>query len=197
MTLLPLGIICEATPLECTYASPILVVAKKDGTLRMRVDYSQLNQLTIKDLYPLPGIDEILTALHNAYCFLSLDLLSGYHQIHGCEEHRPKTAFITHKGLYVFTVIPFGRWKAPAPFQGLMDGIFPDQITKDLAAYRGDLLMYALRHAEMLPILQRAFGELIDAGKKCKPSKWQVFHDSRQYLGDIIKDAKIAADRSK
>ena len=78
-----------------------MVVAKKDGTLRMSVDYGQLNQLTIEDAYPLPRIDEILTSLHNAYCFVALDLLMGYHQITVSEEDRPQTAFITQKGLCV------------------------------------------------------------------------------------------------
>ena len=78
-----------------------------------------------------------------------------------------------------------------------MHGIFHDQIGKDLAAYLDDLLMYALRHVERLPILNRTLGQLIDAGLKCKPRKCQVFPDSIQYLGHIIKDGKIGAVRSK
>ena len=110
----------EANPGECPYGSPIVVVAKKDGTLRMCVDYRQLNQITIKDAYPLPRMDEIFTSLHNNFCFVALDLLMGYHQIPVREEDRPKTAFITHKGLYVFNVMPFGLCNAPATFQRLM-----------------------------------------------------------------------------
>ena len=132
----------------------------------MCVDYRQLNQLTIKDAYPLPRIDEIFTSLHNAFCFVALDLLMGYHQIPVREEDRPKTAFITHKGLYVFNVMPFGLCNAPATFQRVMDTIFREQIGKDLAAY-----LDALRHIEMLPIFDRTLGQLIDAGLKCKPRK--------------------------
>ena len=128
--LLRLGIISEENLGECPYASPIVVVAKKDGTLRMCVDYRHLNQMTIKDAYPLPRIDEIFTSLHNAYCFVALDLLMGYQQIPVREEDGPKTAFITQKGLYVFNVMPFGLCNAPATFQRLMDGIFRDQIGK-------------------------------------------------------------------
>ena len=153
--------------------------------------------MTIKDANPLPRIDEIFTSLHKAYCFLALDLLIGYHQMHVREEDRPKTAFFTHKGLYVFTVIPFGLCNARATFQRLMDCIFRDQIGKDLAAYVDDLLMYELRHAEILTILDRTLGQLIDAGWKCKPSKCQAFPDSIQYLGHIINDGKIASDRSR
>ena len=90
--------------------------------------------MTIKDDYPLPRIDEIFTSVHNAYCFVALDLLMGYNQIPVREEDRPKTAFITYKGLYVFTVMPFALCNAPTTFQRLMDAIFREQIGKDVAA---------------------------------------------------------------
>ena len=78
--LLKLGIISPADPGKCPYASPIVVVSKKDATWRLCVDFRRLNDLTIKDLYPLPRIEEIFTALHGATCFIALDLLMGYHQ---------------------------------------------------------------------------------------------------------------------
>ena len=121
----------------------------------------------------------------------------GYHQIPMRTEDRPKTAFSRKKGVYVFNVLPFGLCNAPATFQRLIDGIFADQIGKDLAAYLDYLLMYALRHVETLPILDSRLGQLIDAGLKCKPHKCQVLLDSNQYLGHIKKDGKIVADRSK
>ena len=120
-----------------------------------------------------------------------------YHQIPVLDEDRRKTAFITHKLIYVFNVMPFGLCNAPATFQRLMDGIHCDQIGKDLADYVDDIVMYPLHHAEILPILDRTLRQLIDAGLKCKASKCQVFPDSSQYLGHIINDGKIAADRSK
>ena len=87
-------------------------------------DYRPLNQMTIKYAYPLPRIDENFTSLHNAYCFAVFHLLMGYLQIPVREEDRPKTAFITHKGLNVFNVMPFWLGNTPATFQRLMDGIF-------------------------------------------------------------------------
>ena len=138
--------------------------------------------MTIKDGYPFPRIEEIFTSLHKAYCLQALDLLMGYHQIPVREEDRPKNAFITPKGLYLFKVMRFGLGNAPSTFQSLMDGIFRHEIGKDLAVYLDDLLMYALRHAEMLPILDRTLGQLIEAGLKCKSRKWQIFPDSIQYL---------------
>ena len=132
---------------ECPYASPIVVVAKKDDILRMCVDYRHLKKRTIKDAYPLPRIDEIITSLHNAYCFVALHLLMGYQQIHVGAEDRQKTGLITHKGLFVFKLMPFWLCKAPATFQRWIDGIFAEPIGQDLAANLDDLLMYALRHA--------------------------------------------------
>ena len=93
--------------------------------------------------------------------------------------------------------MPFGLCNAPATFQRLMDTIFREQIGKDLAAYIDDLLVYALREIEMLPVLHRTLGQLIDAGLKCKPRKCQVFPESIQYLGHIINEAKISEDRNK
>ena len=83
----------------------------------MCVYYRELNQETIKDAYPLPRIDVIFTSLHNAYCFVTLDLLMGYYHIPLREEDRPKTAFISHQGLYVFNVMRFGLINGPATFQ--------------------------------------------------------------------------------
>ena len=146
------------------------------------VDYRKLNQMTINDAYPLPLIEEIFTSLRDAYCFLPLDLLRGYHQILGARRIARKIAFLTHKGHYVFKVMPYGLGHAPATFQRIMEGIFRDQIGKDFAAYLDDLLMYALRHGEMLHLLDRTLGQLIDSGLNCKPRKGHVFPDSIQYL---------------
>ena len=152
--------------------------------------------MPIKDAYPLLRIDELFSTLLNAYCFVRLDLRRGYQQISIREQGIPQTAFITHNGLYVVNVMPFWLWNAPATFHRLMDGIFRHQIGKDVEAYLEHLLMYPVRHGEMLPILERTLGHLLDAGLQCKPRKWQVFSDSIHYLGQIIKDGKIAADRS-
>ena len=162
--LIRLGIISEANPGECPYACRIVVVAKKDGTLRRCVDYRHLNQMTIKDAYPLPLIDDIFTSLHNSYYIAAVDLRMGYHQIPVRAEDHPKTAVITHKRLYAVNAMPYEPCNVPATFQRLMDGIFREQIEKDLAAYPDDLLMYALRHGEMLPIWNLTLGQLIERG---------------------------------
>ena len=99
----------------------MVVVRKGDGSLRLCVDYRRLNELTKKDKYALPGVDDTLDALQNAKYFSSLDLKCGYYQVPIREEDRKKTAVISHSGLYEFNVMPFGLVNAPATFQRAMD----------------------------------------------------------------------------
>ncbi|CAF4687014.1 unnamed protein product, partial [Rotaria socialis] len=108
-------------PANGPYAAPVTLQPKKDGSLRFCVDFRQLNSATVRDVYPIPRIDDTLDQLQNAKYFTSMDLKSGFWQIELDDESRPKTAFTTHAGLYHFTVMPFGLTNAPATFQRLMD----------------------------------------------------------------------------
>ena len=94
-------------PSHSAWGAPVIFVAKKSGELRMCVDYRALNQVTVKDKYPLPRIDDLLDRLQGASVFSSLDLQSGYHQVRVADEDVPKTAFRTHKGLFEFRVLSF------------------------------------------------------------------------------------------
>ena len=108
-------------PSSSPWASSIILVPKKDGSLRFCIDYRKLNSVTQKDAYPLPRVDNTLEALSRSKWFSTLDLICGYWQVEIEEKDRHKTALCTREGLFEFKVMPFGLWNAPAVFQRLMD----------------------------------------------------------------------------
>ena len=116
----------------------------------MCVDYRQLNQMTIKDAYPLLRIEEIFTSVHNEYRFVSLDLLTGYHQIPLRAKHRRKTAFLTHNGLYDFKVMQFGLCNAPATFQQTLVYILVDQSYSKAKRKRSSIRSFTVKYS-LLP----------------------------------------------
>ena len=150
------------------------MVKKKDGSWRFCVDYRKLNDLTLKDSYPLPHIEDTFDALAGSHYFCALDLASGYWQVEMAEEDKPKTAFITKQGLYQFKVMPFGLCNAPATFERLMEMVLKGYLWKRSMVYIDDVVVYGRSFEETLCNFQLVL-ERINAGLKLKPSKCDLF----------------------
>ena len=128
-------------PSNSPWASPIVLVQKKDGSIRMCVDYRKLNVVTRKDAYPLPRIDDTLDTLSGSKWFSRLDLISGYWQVEVNKEDREKTAFCTHERLFEFKVMPFGLCNAPATFQRLMNLVLAGLQWSSCLVYLDDIII--------------------------------------------------------
>jgi hypothetical protein len=130
-------------PSVSPWRAPVLFVKKKDGTLRLCIDFRQLNKVTVKNKYPLPRIDDLFDQLKDAKVFSKIDLRSGYHQVRIKDEDISKTAFRTRYGHYEFTVVPFGLSNAPTVFMCLMNEVFRNYLDKFVIIFLDDILVYS------------------------------------------------------
>ena len=178
------------------WAAPIVLVKKKDGSLRLCVDYRRLNAVSQTDAYPMPRIDDLIDRLGKAKYITTLDLTRGYWQVPVAEEDQPKTAFATPFGLFQFRVMPFGLSGAPATFQRMMDCLIQG-MENFTAAYLDDLVIYSETWEEHLRHIQSVLDKLQEAGLTAKPAKCQFGMAQCTYLGHIVGNGRVYPEADK
>jgi len=185
------------TPSVSPYSAAIVVVRKKDGSLRLCVDYRQLNKYTIRDAFPLPRIDETVEALEGARFFSTFDLAAGYHHIEVHPKDQPKTAFSTPFGHYEFKRLPMGLSNSPSTFQRYMERILGDKIFHTLLVYLDDVIVFSRTVEEHLNRLEELFRRMRKYGLKFKPNKCKLFANRVVYLGYEVSGEGISTDPAK
>ena len=184
-------------PSSSPWAAPVVLVRKKDGTIRYCIDYRKLNDVTKKDSYPLPRIDDSLDVLGKANYFSTLDLASGYWQIQLTDEAKEKSAFCTNSGLYQFTVMPFGLTNAPATFQRLMERVLAGLQWHTCLVYIDDIIIFSETIEDHLKQMQDIFDRLKQAKLKLKPKKCKLLQTKVKYLGHIVSKEGVETDPDK
>ena len=179
------------------YASPVVLVRKKSGALRLCIDYRQLNDVTLKDSFPLPRIEESLEAMDGAKYFSSLDLSHGYFQVSMHPDSIPLTAFRVPWGLFEFERMPQGLCNSPSTFQRIMEAIFSDMNLNRLILYLDDILVFSKTFEEHLATLKEVFTRLTNHGLKLKGGKCQFFQKEVGHLGHIVGEEGVRVDPEK
>ena len=180
------------------WASAVVLVRKKDGSLRFCIDLHKLNSRTIKDAYSLPRIDETLDCLGGSIIFTSLDLKSGYCQVEMDEMSKQLTAFtVGPLGFYVCERMPFGLNNAPATFQRLMESCLEELHLNWCIIYLDDIIVFSKTPKEHIERLRGVFNKLVQAGLKLKPKKCEFFKSKISYLGHVVSPKGIETDPRK
>ena len=185
------GVIRES---NSPWASPIVLVRKKNGKIRPCVDYRQVNLLTRKDAYPIPRTQECLDTMAGSVIFSSLDMTSGYNQVPIKTTDIPKTAFVTRKALFELVTMPFGLTNAPATFQRLMELICSGLQWTSCLIYLDDILVFGKSFQEHTERLQDVLEGIRLSGLKLKPEKCEIFHEEVRFLGHIISAQGVQPD---
>ena len=184
-------------PSVSPWGAPVLFVKKKDGTMRLCIDYRQLNKVTIRNKYPLPRIDDLFDQLRGASVFSKIDLRSGYHQLKVRETDVPKTAFRTRYGHYEFLVMPFGLTNAPAVFMDLMNRIFHPYLDQFVIVFIDDILVYSKSREEHERHLRTVLQMLREKKLYAKFSKCEFWLKQVMFLGHIVSEAGVCVDPQK
>ena len=188
------GVITESSS---PWNSPIVVVAKKDGDIRLCVDYRKLNTVTKRPIFPIPEAQELFNCLEGSKFYSSLDLSSGYYQVPMNPKDAEKTAFSTRKGHFHFLKMPFGLTGAPATFQNLMHKIFKDENWTQCIIYLDDILVFGNTGQQHNERLRNIFEKIKNAGIKLGPKKCKILEKEISYLGHVISAEGIKTDPTK
>jgi len=175
----------------------MLLVKKKDGSLRLCVDYKQLNKMTIKNKYLLPRMDDLMDQLHRSSMFSKIDLRSGYHQILVKADDVQKMTFRSRYGHYEYVVMPFGVTNALAVFMDYMNRIFKPFLDKFVIVFIDDILIYSRTQEEHAEHLRLVLSVLREKQLYAKLSKCEFWMDEVQFLGYVISAEGITVDPTK
>jgi hypothetical protein len=184
-------------PSISAHGAPILFVKKKDGSLRLCVDYRGLNKLTKKDRYPLPLISDLLDAPGKARIYTKIDLRHAYHLVRIAEGDEPKTTFRTRYGSFEWRVMPFGLSNAPAAFQRFMNDTFSDMIDVCVVVYLDDILIYSADTASHRKQVKEVLRRLRKAGLYARADKCEFHAESVEYLGYILSPDGLSMAQDK
>ena len=185
-------------PSQSPFSSNVVIVRKKDGTIRFCLDYRKLNSRTHKDAYAIPRIDDTLHLLSGSRYFTKLDLKAGYWQVEMAEEDKEKTAFqVGNLGFFECNRMPFGLCNAPATFQRLMERCMGDMNLKECLIYLDDIVIFSQTFEEHISRLHAVLERLKIHNLKLKASKCEFMKDEVSYLGHVVAKAGIKTDPAK
>ena len=184
-------------PSTSPWSLPVVLVRKKDGTIRFCIDYQKLNKITTRDMYPLPRLDHTIDSLAGMVYFSTMDCVSGYWQILMNEADIAKTAFVTHRGLYEFKVMPFGLVNAPMTFQRAMDLILSGLKYEICLVYLDDIIVFGRTWKEHCDNLRIVLQRLRSAGIYLKPKKCQFGKRSITFLGHTVSADGVSTTSEK
>jgi hypothetical protein len=184
-------------PSQSPFASPIVLVSKKNGDFRMCVDFRKINAITKIDAYPIPNVNEIFDDLNGAQFFSSIDLKSGFHQIPMAESDKEKTSFVVPGAQYEYNTMPFGLVNSSSTFQRVMNSILKDVIGKACHVFIDDIIIYARTFPELVKNMDIVFNLISLAGMSLNSKKCTLFTDSVILLGHRVSNNGIEPDESK